>query len=408
MQVKITELEQQTGLTTKELQIIKQQAGFKQPNRYAAFLYVLINGVDNQTITTESDKIGDKEYAANEMIFNAILKGMNSNIGFKKAVEKTPAFKNNQIKEYGCAGVTFGSNASTLPTNPIIGGQKNAPTLIENALNKIHPQFTEKLEEYLIKIKTKAYLSLPASAMGSIQSIVSKITKALVSFQSMIMNIYQGALDAIQKLYTQINAIFVRIQQLMVNVIEQIVPLDLITLIVETIQSVLDDVNFFTGLFGQSLEISQYINSAQQYINMGTNFINNPFTTIMSSLPEDVNNIIQLVNQVGSDPNGFLADQLNNYGYGYALNAIQGNILGAAINKFGPQYAAIGPITNILTSVENFPQPRASYPTTPASLGPNIYTKQVRNPDGTLIDKVVNFYNGSINPKPPVSTDSYK
>jgi hypothetical protein len=57
-----------------------------------------------------------------------------------------------------------------------------------------------------------------------------------------------------------------------------------------------------------------YLNTFQQYLNVGSQFVSNPFSTASQFLPSNVKNIIDTVNQIGADPNGFLADKLNNYG----------------------------------------------------------------------------------------------
>jgi hypothetical protein len=125
--------------------------------------------------------------------------------------------------------------------------------------------------------------------------------------------------------------------------------------------------NSFTEVLGQ----------IQNYVNIGSQFISNPFSAIQAYIPENVNNIIQQINQIGTDPGGFLADQLSNHGYAYVAQALQGNVLGALANKFGPQYAAFNPIGNILSQSGNilnrYGQGSQMFPSVAASMGPNIY-----------------------------------
>ena len=285
--------------------------------------------------------------------------------------------KTGAFEPYGCEGVVCALNQRGLETSPVTGSSRNSPSLVEYALNKINPKFTEELEKYCVMIKTHAYLALPSMAFGSLQRVVGQLNGVVATFQKMIYSVYKGAIDLIKKFYAVINGIISQMQKMMVSLIEQIIPLDLICLILETVQVIMDDINFFTSLFGQSGSIFNYLNTFQTYLNQASTLVSNPFTTLMAYMPPEVKNIMDMVDQFGSDPNGFLTDQLSNYGYGWALNAIQGDILGAVINKYGAQYAAIGPISQLLNSGEQYPRNMGSYPSTPAVIGPNVYGGKV-------------------------------
>lgn len=285
--------------------------------------------------------------------------------------------KTGAFEPYGCEGVVCALNQRGLETSPVTGSSRNSPSLVEYALNKINPNFTSELEKYCVMIKTHSYLALPSMSFGSLQRVVAQLNGVVAAFQKMIYSVYKGAIDLIKKFYAVINGIMVQIQKMLVSVIEQIIPLDLICLILETVQVIMDDINFFTSLFGQSGSIFNYLNTFQTYLNQASTLVSNPFTTLMAYMPPEVRNIIDMVDQFGSDPNGFLTDQLSNYGYGWALNAIQGDILGALINKYGAQYAAIGPVSQLLNSGEQYPRNMGSYPSTPAVIGPNVYGGRV-------------------------------
>jgi hypothetical protein len=69
---------------------------------------------------------------------------------------------------------------------------------------------------------------------------------------------------------------------------------------------------------------------------------------------------------------------------------MQGNVIGALVNKFGPQYAAFNPIANILAQSGNilnrYGQGAQMYPPIAASLGPNIYNGGNEDAYGHPID----------------------
>ena len=276
---------------------------------------------------------------------------------FLPLLKKTPGWKiltaNGEFDNpVGWSGVgSLASLAALVNGSPITGPAKNTPSACENLLNSISPQFTDNIERFCNMIRSRSYLALPAMAFGSLQRVVARLNGALQSFQRIISSIYQGAIKIIQQFYSYINGLLKLINIVLMSIIESIIPLDLICLILEAAQVLLDDVTFFTSLFTQSGSIFNYLNQVQGYINTASSFANmaaNPLSTIISYLPPEVKEIIDMVDQIGSDPSSFLSDQLSNYGMGHVADALEGNIADALIKKFGKQHKAIPAIAGYL------------------------------------------------------------
>ena len=363
-------------------------------NEYYLALHLLVYGV------TATEKLGainiDPKNNSNSIAYSTeeakrmfdILAKSN----LSKSIIDNTAYGKQFLTNYGKAGVSAAQN-NRYNSSPITGPKKHTPSLTEKLLNDIHPQFVEKLESFCNSIRTRSYLSLPPSTASSIQKAIAKINGVVSSFQSMIYDVYQGAIDIIQGFYTVVNTIALKAQAYALSLVENVIPSDISSMLLDTIQVLADDIDFYTSLFGQSASISKYMNSFQDYLQIATTLNNNPTTTLAAYLPPDIKQIFDLVDRVGTDPNGFLGDALNNYGYGYVLNALQGDILGAAVNKFGPEFAAFGPIGNLLTQSENYQKPKAEYPKTPASIGPVYHTDPEK---GILLDANLNPTNGFI------------
>jgi hypothetical protein len=248
-------------------------------------------------------------------------------------------------------------------------------------MEKISPGSVENLEKFCNAIRTRSYLSLPKGALGSIARVVAGINGVISAFQAIINDIYNGLILYVQQVYAWVNGIIAQAQRELMKAIEYIVPLDLICLLLDTFQVILDDINFFSSLFNMSDSFVNTMNSIQNVVNIASQIVSNPFTTasiyFSDLVPANVQNIIQQINQVGTDPGGFIADQLSNYGYAWAAQAMQGNVIGALVNKYGPQYAAFNPIANILTQssaiLNRYGQGAQMFPSTAATLGPNVY-----------------------------------
>lgn len=374
-----TELQNSSGVPLAIIQSIKNLEGMNNDNRYACVLYVLINGYDSQNIVTFEFN-GQTPVATDERIYDEVANKLpkqfvtGNNLPLIEYLKKMPGWQqmtqgyNSPIHNTKVG--FWGFQLPATPNSPITGPDRNIPPLSEQALNKIHPDFTKNLEGFCNLIRTRAYLALPAMAFGALQGVVKGILGVVGALQKIVNSLYQGVLTIIQEWYAVINGIFVEMQKWMMWVIEQLIPIDLLCLILETVQVLLDDINFFTSLFSQSGSIFNYLNIVQNYVNVASNFLLNPLTTVISYLPPEVTEIINLVNQIGTDPNGFIVDQLSNYGYYYVAEALQGNLIAALVDKYGQQYRAIGPISSFINNSGLF-APTPNFPSTPASIGPS-------------------------------------
>jgi hypothetical protein len=386
-------------ITVNELRIIYQRFGTDggEPNANIKFLLLnfLVYGFDYQVMIADLQKGQTKKVIDKNFIKD--MQNMVNDIDCVKILKKTPAYAKYSFDNVGAFGVTHAVNASQQSSSPITGPSQNTPSLVTDLMEKIHPGSVKELETICNKIRTHSWLSLPKGAFGSLGRIIQGINKVVESFEAMISNIYQGCIRVVQQVYAQLNGIVVSIQKKILGVINRIIPLDLLCLILETIQVLLDDVNFFTSLFQMSGPFLNYLNTFQNYLNITSQFVSNPLSTVMAYMPQNIQNIINTVNQIGSDPNGFLADQLNNYGYGYVLNALQGNILGAIVNKYGPQYAAVTPLGNLLTKgTAIYSRFGGKFPNMPATMGPNVYVgDQTKNPvdvNGSPLDNLTRIF----------------
>ena len=360
-----------TVIAPSSLLTIRDASG-GHDNVYAAYLSILAYGYKpleenwsfNLDLGENSRSVIKEDY---DYVFNTLTEGYYQYIDpkskkqlqkpIKPVLKRTPGWKivtndGEYQNPVGWSGVgSLASLAAMVKGSPIAGPAKNVPSACEALLNTINPQFTKNIERFCNMIRSRSYLALPAMAFGSLQRVVSRLNGILKAFQRSIRAVYQGIIRIIQQFYSYINGILGLINQIMISIIESIIPLDLICLVLEAAQILLDDVGFFTSLFSQSGSIFNYLNQFQGYINTASSLVNsaqNPLKSIISLLPPEVKNIMDMVDQIGEDPNSFLSDQLANYGFGYVADALEGNIVDALINKFGKQHKAIPAIAGYL------------------------------------------------------------
>lgn len=354
--ISIAEVAAAAGLNSQDLvHMSTYLTGPSNKNLLAAWVYMLLNGAACAGKTVQAKGNNNQKdqpitIAGNMLMYmwtrgNAIVKGT-FNIQIQAAFQKTPAYKSKFFEDVGAIGNTLVSSTDNLPSNPMTGSNKQTPSLLEQALNKIHPRFTEELEKYINVLKGKAYLALPAGILGSIQYAINYITGVVAYIAQMINEIYQGALALIKEFIAAIDSIMGIIMQWLLTMLDRIIPLEIICFILDIISIFVGDLTFITNLFSSSAKISDVLNTFGVAPEI-SQFLSNPIGTLTSFLPEEVQNIMNIVNSVANDPLGYLGSVLSDYGYSYMAYYLQGDIMGGILNQFGSQAPVLYPLAAV-------------------------------------------------------------
>lgn len=347
-------------------------------NRFLCIIDVLGKGYDAEGATYNVS--GQPAFSVNKEIFNTVLTTLNKKrfktfdgnvYNLKDKLKLTSGWK--QMHKDGDNALTKSLNgistamSSLMDNNPATGPSQNTPPLCYALLNKIHPEFTNNIERFCNSIRTRSYLALPAMAFGSLRRVVSALNGVLKGFQKMISSVYQGVIKIIKYFYSYINGIIQAIQKLMLWVIKQIIPLDLICLILEAAQILLDDIKFFTSIFSQSGSLFNILNTIQSGINFASSIFSNPLSFLAGFLPEEVKNIIQTIDKIGQDPDAFITEQLQNYGMGYVADALHGDLLSSLAQKYGGNNRYLAAINAIDQRLQDACPRAYEYPQPPSA-----------------------------------------
>lgn len=361
------------GLGHSELGYIKYVYCQNNINKYYLFLNMLVYGFDNKILSAWSNY--HNAYVIDKPFMNDFY-AMEDDPLLNGILSKTPAYKKGCFTPVGMLGINE-INADAQPNHPATGPKTSHPSILTDLMEKIHKGSVQQLEDFCNKIRTHAWLNMPKGSFGSLGRMIAGINGVIQAFQTIVNDIYNGMIYYIQKVYALINGAIAELQKQFMKVIDQIIPLDLLCLLLDTFQTILDDIGFFTSLFNMSGPFLNYLGSIQSYLNVTSSFVSNPFSTVSAFFPPQVQNVINQFNQIGSDPGGYLSDKLANYGYSWAATALQGNIVGALTNKLGPQYASFNPVGNYLAKAgaiyNRFGQGAQLFPPVAASMGPNLY-----------------------------------
>lgn len=372
-----------------ELARIKHQFTDLNINKYFLLLCFLVDGFDNNYMSSQIGKDHTKCVVDDNFIkdFQRMIKIPQ----LTEILKKTPAYFKGSFDEIGQFG-NMEANGDRRDNNAMTGPNRFTPSLVTNAMEKMWPGSVNNLEKFCNTIRTRSYLSMPSGSFGSIKRVINLINGITKTLNTLVNDFYKQLTKYIREVYAAVNGIINEIKTELLNLINEIIPLDLLCLILDTVQVVLDDINFFTSLFNASGPWLNYLNTIQTYVNSASNFIQNPFTTLAGFLPPEISTYIDNLESLGDDPEGFISDQLSNYGLSYINTALQGDVVGALVEKFGSKYSSgVTPLSQVMSKAK--------------SIWERYNSDESQLPDAQdLMD--ANYYNGGTedvlgNPKDP-------
>jgi hypothetical protein len=317
-------------------------------NKYAAYLYILIEGYD--AIYTKFDYIGSDSVTITPDLYKEFITYIKSN-KFEELLKNTPAGRKDELKDIGSNG-SFTRFSAHNNFNVMTGPGVNAPCLGADLLNSIHPGMVDEIENICNVIRTRSYLSLPSDSFGGLSQAMWFITGAVTAFYQAIVEIYQGMVLAIKQLYVWLNNIYRMVQQYLISVIESIIPLSLICLILEAVQTILDDVGFFAQLFKGSDNLFQTLNAIQTVVNyasFGVNFAYDPLNGLATLFPNEAKQVTDFIRYVGNLPQALLGKLVQHIGFGVSSNNEALAIANTIVQRYGLG-ASLGPIGDVLAT----------------------------------------------------------
>jgi hypothetical protein len=346
--VNMLELENQSNLTNNALTLLGQQTGPLPNSSYAAALYVLVYGAQSLGTNIHIDLPPPWLPCPDVLIDQEFIKGIHlfqgTNPGLQKLQYATPAGKNGFFKP---AGDGVGGSAGLTPQNqapnPMSGEPEHIPPLIRNALQKVKHNYFEDVNKYIKKIKTDAYLAAPKTSFGSVEKIallLSDVNALCSSLEQLLMDIYRGAIEAVRIFIAYINGLMSMLQQYINNLIEQIIPPDLMCLFLQVLQFFVKDIASYTSTFSQILSITNIQGMLNQHIGKYTAYIAVP--DLWSLLPADVRNILELTQQFVSNPKAFLGNSIKNMASNYVMQNLQGKFIGQVKLNYSNNVSYVG------------------------------------------------------------------
>jgi hypothetical protein len=385
----IPAMELTTGLSFSNRGVLQKIKDMSLPNYslYGACLLILIRGYD--AIGTEMSFEGSDKVVVTPEFYTWFVEDFIEEGKLQEELKKTPAGAKGELQTMGADG-SFTRYSAHNTINVMTGPGVNMPCLATDLLEKIHPGIVNDIENFCNVIRTRSYLSLPSDAFGGLSQAMWFITGAVTAFYQSIVEIYQGMVQMIQQLYSVLNNIFRMIQSYITSVIEQIIPLDLICLILDAVQTILDDIGFFAQLFNGSDNLFQTLNAIQTVVNyasFGVNFAYNPLQGLATLFPKQAQQVYGFINQIQELPQALLGKLVQHVGFGVNSNNEALAIANTIVQRYGLG-SSLGPLGGVLASAGTVGNRSKWYRTSATGLNigtsTNSYTYSLSNISGNL------------------------
>jgi hypothetical protein len=314
-------------------------------NQYAAYLDILVNGKKALNANWNIDP-SDPPYLITRDRYISFVKWLTENHLMEGCQSLTPAGQRGELVTGGLLGINARSTGN-MPMNAMTGPGQNTPCLGADLLNSIDPNMVNNIENICNIIRTKSYFTLPASAFGSLQTLLYQAQGAVQGFVQYLYNIYHGVILLLQRFAAMVNGLLASISQMIYDFIASLIPLDLLCAILGAFQSLLDDVAFFAQLFNGGDGLFNAINSIQTVVNyaaQGLAYAYNPMSLL--NLIPGVGNVMAQFQQVLNDPEAFMGNLISHFNIGIASNNKALQIANAIILHYGleGQLGPLGPI----------------------------------------------------------------
>ncbi len=346
----ILKLELKSNLNPTQLQLVKNIMGVLQYNQYAATLYVLVNGPTSlgtyivpKGIPNSPGTLIDQEFLQKVWALQYTYTALQC------LALVTPAGRKGFFKQAGDVGVSSGLNPQTQASHPIYGEPSYLPPLLQHALQKVKNKYFDATSKYIKHVKTHTYMAAAKSTYGSLEQIalvIDKVNELCSSLQHLLMDIYRGVIQAVRIFIAYINGLMNMIQQYINNLIEQIIPAELLCLVLQVLQFFIKDIGTYTAVFSHVISLDYLRNILNQYTAKILAFIPPPEALDpLTYIPAEYKWIFAQIQAFVSNPKAYAGNAVRNMAYNYTLQNLQHKFVAKASVNFSSNVSFAGPYT---------------------------------------------------------------
>ena len=257
-------------------------------------------------------------------------------------------------------GSTLGTLTGIL-ANPL-GPQSGLGNVATNLLNNVSPGFGDKVNGSIQNLNLENMVNLPTQLFSSADHMITAVDNILAIPLSLMAEVYYGYMAIMKSLSKLLSGLMNSFQKLFMSFLDSIIPISTILGLLSQISTLSNQIGGISTTFLGANQITQYSNDLISYSQQFGGFLNNPLDLIVSKLPTDVTNAINVLENPQQLINDFLPPQLSksfatiskmtgfgfngNMGFGFesVLQGVQGGVIRSIVGNYAQQYDILAPL----------------------------------------------------------------
>ena len=241
-------------------------------------------------------------------------------------------------------------------------GPQGIGNVATNLLNKVSPGLGDKTNNSTLAVAARNLQNLPAQLFSGLDHLITAIDDILAIPFGLLNEIYFGYMEIMKKISEAISNLMNGFIELFFSILDPIIQIRQILDLLQAVGSLASQIGTIASTFFNINQITQFTNIVQNVQLQIQGLINDPTNLIISVLPPQINEAINLIQSPEQIINSFLPPELNNVfaklpsiaGFGFngnmgfglqsVLQGVQGGVVRSIFTEFANQYDVLAPL----------------------------------------------------------------
>ena len=256
-------------------------------------------------------------------------------------------------------GSTLGTLTGVLK-DPL--GSNGLGNVVTNLLNNVSSGFGDKVNGSITNLNLQALANFPKQLFSSVDHLITAVDNLLAIPLTMLAEVYYGYMAIMKSISKLLSSIMNGFIELFMDFLDSIIPINSILSLLNQVSSLANQIGGIASTFLGSNIITGFANQITSFSSQFSSILNNPLNIIVSKLPTDVTNYINLIQNPQQIINNFLPPELSqsfskissmtgfgfngNMGFGFqtVLQGLQGGAIRSILGNFANQYSVLAPL----------------------------------------------------------------
>ena len=317
----------------------------------------------------------------------------------KEAVHEIQGVKETLAELLKPVSSVTGATLGTI--NNVVENPLGAPFVLGGAMaslvDKVNPDFANKLDSSFKKFKSDELLNAPAQVAGSIRNLASQADDLLAVPFGMASDLYNGVMDITEEISGLLDGVVTAVTDLFLGpggVMDAILPVDLVNTLIDNVGGLSETIGSISNSVGGFDLVSDVTSQLNDFTAQSKLILADPTSLVNQYIPQDVSanldalrnprqlvdnmipkSVSQQFQQIANTPGlGFVGNL--GYGLGGTLESLSKGVLEDTFNSYTQQLGILQPQTNQSPTKDPVSNLKLPHPPqiTEATTNPNIPT----------------------------------